>query len=80
METPFELKYQEAREKLFSAVNEIYGAGVPFYMIETLMSDLYRQVQDNAKSEIEQARMRFMQQSTAPVADNEEVTEENESN
>ncbi len=77
METPFELKYQEAKENLFKTVNGIYSNGIPFYMIETMLSDLYRQVQDNAKSEVEQARIRFAQQSVTPVTD-EEVAEENE--
>ena len=52
-EIPFEIKYQEAKNSIYNLINDMYAKGIPFYLMETIVSDILHQIQFNAKIEME---------------------------
>lgn len=87
VEEPFELKYSNFRAKLFDVVNDAYSSGVPFYLMETIVWQLYNQIQQNAHEEVKQAQQRYrneiLSQKDFKTPETEAIktaTEENESN
>lgn len=55
---PFSLDYEEAKSKIAEAVNEATQI-VPFCLLEDMISDLARQVQECARNERERARISY---------------------
>ena len=49
---PFCLEYDEAENKIFSAVDESAKVNkIPFYLLEGILTNLLHQVRENAKAE-----------------------------
>lgn len=54
---PFSLKYDEAKSKIVSAINEATQIhGVPFYLLESMVGEMLAQVRENARTERERAK------------------------
>lgn len=58
---PFCLEYDEAENKIFSAVSES-AKKVPFYLIEGILTNLLHQVRENAKAEKANAALLYEKQ------------------
>lgn len=59
IEVPFEVKFQSAKNDIFATINAAYSNGVPFYLIEVIVSDILHQVQLGSKIEVEQAAKNY---------------------
>ena len=80
IQEPFELKYNNFKSKLFELVNDAYSAGIPFYLMETIVWQIYNQIQHNAQEEIKQAQQKYNAEIVSKFEAPETPTEENESN
>lgn len=52
-EEKFSVKFKQAFEGIIDSVNKAYANGIPFYMIELMLSNALQQVQVGAKLEYE---------------------------
>ena len=60
---PIILEIQDVRTGLVNLVNNaVQKKGVPCYFLEPIIADLYRQVQAQAKVELEQAQISYSAQ------------------
>ena len=60
---PIILEIQDVRTGLVNIVNNaVQKKGVPCYFLEPIIADLYRQVQAQAKVELEQAQISYSAQ------------------
>lgn len=55
-EKPFEIKLDEATNKLISVINEIYASGVPYYYISLIYRNIGALISDRVKADMETIR------------------------
>lgn len=74
---PISLRHYKAKKLLYDAVkeaNQIYG--IPYFLIEDIMAELFHQVKDNARTERENSLREYDKQieeyNREQEADNEE--------
>ena len=76
---PFSLKHAEAKRDLYNAVNNVNKVcGVPFYLIEDILTELLHQVKDNARIERENSLREYekqLEEYKKQEAENEGVNE-----
>lgn len=51
----FIINFNEAKNQLVSCINEAYKRGIPYTIIEPVVSDIYHQVQYGASAELTNA-------------------------
>ena len=76
-EKSFALKYIEARNQIVASVNAACSNGIPYYLLETILSDVFHQVQYGASNEIENALKQAENKNTEPEK-TEDTEEEKE--
>lgn len=63
MDKPFILEIDEAKTEMVTCMNDIIKKHkLPFYIVEMLMSSIYNQIQDAAKSELAMAKKQVEEQ------------------
>jgi hypothetical protein len=68
---PFSLEYDEAKSKIYRAVNEATQLhGVPCYLLEGVINEVSRQVKEQADLEREQARRTWEKRLTESEGEN----------
>lgn len=57
IEKPIEMRFQEAKSNIYNATNQaIQQYGLPFYVVESIVSDILHQVQVGVKNELDAAK------------------------
>ena len=63
MDKPLILEIDEAKTEMVACMNDIIKKHkLPFYIVEMLMSNIYNQIQDAAKSELAMAKKQVEEQ------------------
>lgn len=74
---PFALEYQDAKNEIVKAINNASQRhGVPFFLIETLLSEMLSGVQRNAEVERESALRMYERQLAEQAESSEPAAEE----
>ena len=56
IEKPIEMRFQEAKSNMYNATNQaIPQYGLPFYVVESIVSDILHQIQAGVKNELDEA-------------------------
>ena len=76
---PFQLEYQDAKNEIIHAINSASKThGIPFFLLETLLSELLFGVKQNAEAERESA-LRMYELQLAEQADSGKTNAEEKS-
>ena len=71
IQKPFILEIEEVKAEIIQAINNAINVrGIPFYILDLILSDAYGQVKDAAKAELmqAQAQMKALEQKAEEVA------------
>lgn len=69
---PLCLEYTDAKNEIFSAVNSaIQKHGIPLFLMENIITEVYYQVREGAKAEIQNANTAYQKQLDAGGQKNE---------
>lgn len=84
IERPIEIRFQEAKSNIYNATNAaIQQYELPFYVVESIVSDILHQIQAGVKNELDAATEAYetrcklaesADKSTEEATDNEQVT------
>lgn len=53
---PLILEIEDAKQEIINVVNKAIQRGLPCYIVDMILSDIYAQVKSGAKNELAQAR------------------------
>lgn len=66
---PFILEMDEAKREIVQSINNAINVhGLPLYIVEMMLSEMYIQVKDGAKQELAMARQQVEEQESEEVA------------
>ena len=62
VQRPLILEIDDAKLEMVQCINNIVQRGVPLYMVDMILSELYAQVKEGAKQELAMAKAQIEQQ------------------
>lgn len=76
IEKPIEIRFQEAKTNIYNATNQaIQQYGLPFYVVESIVSDILHQIQAGVKNELDEATAVYQKRVAEQTAGTESTTE-----
>ena len=76
VEKPIEIRFQEAKSNIYNATNQaIQQYGLPFYVVESIVSDILHQIQAGVKNELDEASAIYHKKVAAQESHSETVDE-----
>lgn len=76
IDKPYEIKYNETKERLYSAISESYTNGISYCVLETLLKNILNDVCDVSKQELENAYKNYHNAQKMELENNAECNEE----
>ena len=62
-----QLIYKETEDKIVLAINEALNAGLPFFVLEAMIKNVYNEIQQNSQQQYQAAQLEYNTQVAAEV-------------
>lgn len=62
-----QLIYKEVENKIVLAINEALNAGIPFFVLEAMIKNVYNEIQQNSQQQYQAAQLEYNTQVAAEV-------------
>ncbi len=76
IDKPYEIKYNETKERLYSVISESYMNGINYCVLETLLKNILNDVCDVSRKELENAYKNYHDAQKAELENSAECNEE----
>lgn len=69
-----QLIYKETENKIVLAINEALNAGLPFFVLESMIKNIYNEIQQNSQQQYEAAQTEYEAQVAAEAKETTDET------